>query len=65
LPFKRVENGWEKIKKSYDSTWKFQIEWATRLPWVEAFVSDGFFFCNVGCKMCSLIEYNEKIIGCK
>ncbi len=44
---------------------KFQIEWATRLLWVEGFVSDGLFIRDVGCKVCSLIENNENIIGCK
>jgi hypothetical protein len=50
---------------SYDSTWKFQIEWVTRSPWVEGFVSNGLFIRNVGCKVCSLIENNEKNIGCQ
>ncbi len=54
-----------KNQKSYDRTWKFQIEWATRSPWVEAFVSNGLFIHKVGCKVCSLIENNEKNIGCK
>jgi hypothetical protein len=65
LALKKVKNGWGKIKKSYDNTWKFQIEWATRLPWVEGFVLDGLFIRNVRCKVCSSVENNEKFIGCK
>ncbi len=30
-------------KKSYDNTWKFQIEWVAKLPWVEGLVAKGGF----------------------
>lgn len=55
----------KKSKISYDNTWKFQIEWATKSLWVQGFVLNGLFIHNVRCKVCSLTENNEKIIGYK
>ncbi len=33
----------EKQKKSYDNIRKFQIEWATKLPWVKGLVNKGVY----------------------
>jgi hypothetical protein len=52
-------------KKSYDSICKFQIEWAICMPWAKGLVFKGGFKNVVKCRMCSLIENKEKIIGCK
>ncbi len=54
-----------KLKKSHDRTWKFEIEWATKLPWVEDLVAKGGFIHTMKCKVCSLIENKEKFVGCK
>jgi hypothetical protein len=52
-------------KKSYDNIHKFQTEWVTRRPWAKDLVSKGGFINVMKCKMCSLIENKEKIIGYK
>jgi hypothetical protein len=52
-------------KKSYDSTKKFQIEWAAMVPWAEGVVSKDGMVNMVKCKICFLIEKKEKIMGCK
>ncbi len=33
-----------KLKKSYDCIWKFQLEWGTKLPWVEGVLPLIVFF---------------------
>jgi hypothetical protein len=53
------------FKKSYDNICKFQIEWAIRMPWAKGLVFKGGFINVVKCRVCSLIENKEKIIGCK
>jgi hypothetical protein len=45
-----------KLKKSYDCIWKFQLEWATKLPWVEGVLATDGVFHNVRCKVCSTIS---------
>ncbi len=56
---------WKEIKKSYDSTRKFQIEWATKMPCIEGLVAIGYFIHIVKCKIYFLIENKEKIVGYK
>jgi hypothetical protein len=50
-----------KLRKSHDRTWKFKIEWATKLPSVEDLVAKGGFIHTMKCKVCSFIENKEKI----
>ncbi len=58
--------GWNEAKKSYDNTWKFQIEWVAKLPRVEGLVAKGgVIHIAMWCKVCSLIQNMEKIVGCK
>jgi hypothetical protein len=35
------------------------------MPWAKGLVSKGGFFNVVKCRVCSLIENKEKIVGCK
>jgi len=45
-----------KLKKSYDCTKKFQLEWVAKLLWVVGvLVIDGVFH-NVRCKVCTIID---------
>jgi hypothetical protein len=54
------------VKKLYDNIWKFQIEWVAKLPWVEVLVAKGgFIHIAMRCKVYSLIQSMEKIVGCK
>jgi hypothetical protein len=46
----------KKQKKFNDNMRKFQVEWATKLPWVKGLVNEGGFIQSVKCKVCSLIE---------
>jgi hypothetical protein len=52
-------------KKINNNTRKFQVEWATKLPWVKGLVNEKGFIQSVKCKVCSLIESKDKIVGCK
>ncbi len=52
-------------KKSYDNTQKFQTKWATKVPWAKGVVSKDGMINLVKCKVYSLIEKKEKIMGCK
>ncbi len=66
LPNKKQKyNEHKPWKKSYDNTKKFQIEWATKVPWAEGVVSKDDMINLVKCKVCSLIGKKEKIMGCK
>jgi len=62
-PCKKQKKEGKIQKKSYDNIHKFQIEWVTRRPWPKGLVSKGGFINVMKCKMCSLIENKEKIIG--
>jgi hypothetical protein len=64
-PCKKQENEGKNKIKSYGNTCKFQIEWAIYMPWVKGLVFKGGFKNVVKCRVCSLIENKEKIIGCK
>lgn len=55
---------WKKQKKSYDSTKKFQVEWASKLPWVKGILVEGGFIHTMRCKVYTLIENKNKIVGC-
>jgi hypothetical protein len=46
----------EKLKNLYDHTWKFQFEWATKLPWVEGVLANDGKLHMVKCKVCSTID---------
>jgi hypothetical protein len=48
-----------------DSTQKFQIEWAVKVPWEEGVVSKDGMRNLVKCKVYFLIEKKEKMMGCK
>ncbi len=50
---------------TYDNTQKFQIEWATKVPWAEGIVCKDGMINLVECRVYSLIEKKEKIMGCK
>jgi hypothetical protein len=52
-------------KVIYDSTQKFQIEWATKVPWEEGIVCKDGIINMVKSKVYFLIEKKEKIMGCK
>jgi hypothetical protein len=52
-------------KKSYDNSRIFQIEWATKLPWAKGLMVVGGIIEIVRCKICSLIENNDKIVKFK
>jgi hypothetical protein len=54
-----------KLKKSYDRTWKFQLEWAAKLPWVEGVLATNGVFCNVRCKVCSTIDKKPYLLAPK
>jgi hypothetical protein len=45
-----------KNKRSYDLTWKFQVEWVAKLPWVELQVGSNGCVHTMKCKMCSEVE---------
>ncbi len=49
----------------YDNTQKFQIEWATKVPWVEGIACKDGMINLVKCRVYFLIEKKEKIMGCK
>jgi len=51
-------------KKSYNSIWKLQIKWATKMPWAECIVVKDGFLNMLKCKTCSLIEKKEKSWVC-
>ncbi len=55
----------KKPKKSYDAVQKFQIKWATKLPWTEGIVLEGGLIHIVRCRVHSLIEGKDKIVRCK
>jgi hypothetical protein len=46
----------KKLKKLYDHTRKFQLEWATKLPWVEGVLDNDGKLHMVECKVCSTIN---------
>jgi hypothetical protein len=41
----------KKPMNSYDVIWKFQIEWASKLLWVEGIVLEGGFIHIVRCRV--------------
>ncbi len=50
-------------RKSYDNTKKFQTKWVAMVPWAEGVVFKDGMVNLVKCKICSLIEKKEKIMG--
>jgi hypothetical protein len=46
----------EKFKKYYDRMCKFQLEWATKLPWVEGVLPTYDILHNVQCRVCHNID---------
>ncbi len=46
----------QKLKKSYDYIRKFQLEWATKLLWVEGVLAINGEFHNVSYKVCTAID---------
>jgi hypothetical protein len=61
LPFPQPH----KLKKSYDCTWKFQLEWAAKLPWVEGVLAINSVFHNVRCKVCNTIDKKPYLLAPK
>jgi hypothetical protein len=55
----------QKFKKSYDRTCKFQLEWATKLPWVEGVLATYDILHNVQCRVCSTINKKSLLFGPK
>jgi hypothetical protein len=43
----------------------FKVSWATKLPWVELQVGFDGFFHTMKCKICSKIEYKDKLLAPK
>jgi hypothetical protein len=64
-PCKKQKNERKTLKKSCDDIHKFQTKWEAHMPWVEGLAFKGRFINVVKCRVCSLIENKEKIIGCK
>jgi hypothetical protein len=56
---------WPKKKRSYDSTWKFQVEWVTKLPWAKFQVDYDGCVHIVKCKVFFEIEQKDKFIALK
>jgi hypothetical protein len=54
-----------KLNKSYDHTWKFQLEWDVKLPWVEGVFATNGVFLNVKCKVCSTIDKKPYLLAPK
>jgi len=52
-------------KKSYDNTKKFQTTWVAKVPWAKGVVSKDGMINLMKCKVYSLIDKKEKIMGCK
>jgi hypothetical protein len=63
-PCKKQKNEGNNKIKSYDNTCKFQIEWAIYMPWAKGLMFKGGFKNEVKCRVCSLIDNKEKIVGC-
>jgi hypothetical protein len=65
-PCKKQKSTKEKVaKKSYDSTGKFQTEWATKMPWKKGIVSQDGSINLMKRKVYFLIKRKEKPMGCK
>jgi hypothetical protein len=43
----------------------FEHNGIVKLPWAKGLVVEDWIIHSVQCKMCSLIEKKEKIVGCK
>ncbi len=55
----------QKFKKSYDRICKFQLEWATKLPWVEGVLATYDILHNVQYRVCSNINKHSLLFGHK
>jgi hypothetical protein len=51
----------EKLKKSYDCTRKFQLEWVAKQPSVEGVLVDDGKLHMVKCKVCNTIDMKMSI----
>jgi len=55
----------KKQRKNYDSTCKFQMVWAVKLPWAEAVLASDGVLQMVKCTICSDIDKKPCILGPK
>lgn len=55
----------KKQKTNYDSTRKFQLVWAVKLPWAEAILASDGVLQMVKCTICSEFDKKPCILGSK
>jgi hypothetical protein len=55
----------QKLKKSYDCTCKFQLEWATKFPWVERVLVVNGILHNFWCRVYNIISRKPLLLAPK
>jgi hypothetical protein len=55
----------QKLKKSYDYTCKFQLEWVTKFPWAKRVLVVNGILHNVWCKVYNTINRKPLLVAPK